>query len=156
MLIADKSKCVRERVAVRWTCVIGALITWSALFVSWHRWFVFGWTDRDRHVNWWWVWSDCWEERDGILERLTAQFSMIKYPCQRGVATTDRRGSDIFADLRGKRSWNATTLHVGSVLTLRTDVVGVAAFVVSNTARSVGPVIPLRAARYRRCQRSVI
>jgi hypothetical protein len=37
----------RERVAVRWACVIGALITWASLFVSWHRRFVFGWTDTD-------------------------------------------------------------------------------------------------------------
>lgn len=36
-----------------------------------------------------------------VLERLTAQFILIKYPCQRGVATTDRRdrGSEIFADV---------------------------------------------------------
>ena len=40
----------RERVAVRWACVIGALITWASLFVSWHRRFVFEWTGH-RHVN---------------------------------------------------------------------------------------------------------
>jgi hypothetical protein len=36
-----------------------------------------------------------------VLERLTAQFILIKYPCQRDEATTDRRGrgSEIFADV---------------------------------------------------------
>ena len=100
MLIADERERERERErAVRWACVTGALIKWASLFVSWHRRFVFGRTDTDMLTD------------DGadpllrrmyrVLERLTAQFIRIKYPCQEGEATTDRRGrgSEMFADV---------------------------------------------------------